>query len=124
MTFPTESDQYLAEFEAPIVEARKPTLPELLDLDILEAVGTEYGKFGVLLLNDEIGSLVNVIKHDCHTLKILHKWLEGVGESPTWSTHVQRFYSPADKVKKQYLFNVLFVMNISVPYKMPIQWCR
>ena len=65
MTFPTESDQYLAEFEAPIVEARKPTLPELLDLDILEAVGTEYGKFGVLLLNDEIGSLVNVIKHDC-----------------------------------------------------------
>ena len=78
--------------EAPLAETEKPSLPKLLDLNILEAVGTNYLVFGAILLNDKSGSLVEVIKHDCGgnanriTLKILHDWLVGKGEPPTWET--------------------------------------
>ena len=113
-TFLTESEQPVVQCEAPVTEGRKPMLPEVLDLGILEAVGAEYGKFGVLLLNDKTGSLLNEIEHDCLgksnriTLTILHKWLEGKGEHPTWSTLVKtlsscKIYGLANKIKKQYM---------------------
>ena len=85
-------DRHLMWLEAPAAETEKPSLPKLLTLNILEAVGTNYRTFGTFLLNDETGSLVDAIEHDClgqtHriTLKILQEWLVGKGEPPTWDT--------------------------------------
>ena len=85
-------DHHLMWLEAPAAETEKPSLPKLLTLNILEAVGTNYRTFGTFLLNDETGSLVDAIEHDClgqtHriTLRILQEWLAGKGEPPTWDT--------------------------------------
>ena len=85
-------DRHLMWLEAPAAETEKPSLPKLLTLNILEAVGTNYRTFGTFLLNDETGSLVDAIEHDClgqtHriTLRILQEWLVGKGEPTTWDT--------------------------------------
>ena len=85
-------DRHLMWLEAPAAETEKPSLPKLLTLNILETVGTKYRTFGTFLLNDETGSLVDAIEHDClgqtHriTLRILQEWLVGTGELPTWDT--------------------------------------
>ena len=61
-----------------------PSLPKLLHLEIPEKVGASYYKFGVFLLNDETGSLLDAsLKSECRgkpdriTRKILQQWLEG-----------------------------------------------
>ena len=85
-------DCHLMWLEAPAAETEKPSLPKLLTLNILETVGTKYRTFGTFILNDETGSLVDAIEHDClgqtHriTLRILQEWLAGKGEPPTWDT--------------------------------------
>ena len=99
--------------EAPTAEAEKPSLPKLLTLNILEAVGTNYRTFGTFLLNDETGSLVDAIEHDClgqtHriTLRILQEWLAGKGEPPTWDTLTTtlrkcKLNKLATKIEKEY----------------------
>ena len=99
--------------EAPAAETEKPSLPKLLTLNILEAVGTNYRTFGTFLLNDETGSLVDAIEHDClgqtHriTLRILQEWLAGKGEPPTWdmlTTTLRKckLNKLATKIEKEY----------------------
>ena len=100
--------------ETPVVEKEKPTLPKLYQLNIPECVGADYIKFGTLLLNDECGTLVDAIEHDCHyrshriTSKILQKWILGTGKPPTWralveTLHTCNYTTLADQIHKQYL---------------------
>ena len=74
----------------------RPTLPELLRLKVPQGVGANYTTFGVLLLNDELGSRVQALKMDCLgvpeniTQRVLQEWLEGRGLEPvTWETLIQ-----------------------------------
>ena len=84
--------------------ADKPTLPTLLKfppncssahcINIASRIGKEYWKFGILLLEDDNGHIVDAITSDHRqesiemiVLKILQKWLNGVGQKPAnWDT--------------------------------------
>ena len=88
----------------------RPTMPQLILLDIPQQVGASYSIFGILLLNDEMGSRVDTIEDECRgkperiVRKILQEWLEGKGLAVTWETLVQtlknsKLYAVADKIK-------------------------
>ena len=68
----------------------KPDLPELLRLEIPEKVGADYQKFGILLLNDEVGDRVASIEANCfHNTEaivrnILRQWLRSQPTPVTW----------------------------------------
>ena len=80
----------------------KPTLPLLQRfpaqsegvIKIIEGIGTRHHDLGIRLLNDEHGTITDVIeaqyKHDPPTRTteaILQKWLQGTGKTPqTWHT--------------------------------------
>ena len=74
---------------------RQPTLPELIRLKVPQCVGSHYNTFGVLLLNDELGSRVDSIEDECRgkperiCRKILQEWLEGKGLPATWLTLIK-----------------------------------
>ena len=78
--------------EAPVVEKGKPSLPKLLGLDIPLKVGAKYFQFGVLLLNDEDGALVEALEDECNgkreriVRKILVEWVRGRGRALSWKT--------------------------------------
>ena len=64
-------------------------------IDIAQEIGTNYEKFGILLLEDKKGSIVDSIaKSKQHvpidiTVEILRQWLQGKGKKPvTWQTLV------------------------------------
>ena len=77
-----------------------PTLPELLcfsskKLNISVEVGTKYLQFGIFLLEDKNGAIVDALeteyskKAERINVAILLKWLLGNGVKPvTWSTLV------------------------------------
>ena len=50
--------------DTPITETMKPSLPKLLDFNIPEKVGSNCYNFGIFLLNDEDGCLLDVIEND------------------------------------------------------------
>ena len=70
-------------------------MPELLRLKVPQRVGANYLMFGIVLLDDRIGSLLDYIDDYCHgnseriTLKILQEWLMGKGLPVTWESLVQ-----------------------------------
>ena len=108
------SDHYLLWLNVPATETEKPSLPKLLDLEVIEKIGTEYEKFGTFLLKDDKGVLVDAIKHDClgktHgiTRKILQEWLAGKGEPLTWACLVKTLHrcklnALADEIQQQHL---------------------
>ena len=88
----------------------KPTLLKLLKfpsncssphcINIASRIGKDYWKFGLFLLDDDDGHIVDAITYNYHhdgiemmTLKIVQKWIEGAGRKPvTWSTLVQVLY--------------------------------
>ena len=105
------SDHLLLWLDAPVTETEKPSLPKLLDLEVVEKIGTEYKKFGTFLLKDDTGFLVN---DDClgmtHgiTRKILQEWLAGKGEPVTWACLVKtlrrcKLNALADEIQQQHL---------------------
>ena len=78
-----------------------PILPQLTYLStgprdgirIIQRIGTKYRSLGILLLNDNDGSITNGIIASNHhqsddiTYAILSKWLQGQGRQPvTWAT--------------------------------------
>lgn len=79
---------------------KRPTLPKLLkfpckekDIDIPAEIGSEYTKFGVLLLEDNSGARIRDIanKHRDYgqkvVIEILQEWLIGKGKQPvSWQT--------------------------------------
>ena len=73
----------------------EPTLPQLMRLKIPEKVGRNYRKFGTLLLNDDIGSLVDIAEKSCHyqpddiVTSILRKWLQEGPTPVTWDNLTQ-----------------------------------
>ena len=106
-------DHHLMWLDAPATDTGKPSLPKLLKLGVEEAVGTHYLSFGTFLLNDETGSRIDVIEHDClgksHRIirKILQEWLAGKGKPCTWETLAItlcdcKLKTLAKKIKQQY----------------------
>ena len=79
-------------FEAPVVEQEKLSLPKLLLLDIPLKVGVKFFPFGVLLLNDEDGAVVEALEDECNgkreriVRKILAEWVRGRGRALSWKT--------------------------------------
>ena len=107
------SDHHLLWLDAPATETEKPSLPKLLDLEVVEKIGTEYKKFGTFLLKDDIGVLVDAIERDfgkTHRItgKILQEWLAGKGEPVTWACLVKTLHrcklnALADEIQQQHL---------------------
>ena len=91
---PVEKKQRLW-LDTPVTETMKPSLPKLLDFNIPEKVGSNYYNFGIFLLNDEDGCLLDVIENDCLQKceriirKILSKWIQGRGKPVTWSALIE-----------------------------------
>ena len=77
------------------LSGERPSLPELLRLEVPQQVSRNYSTFGIFLLNDETGSRVDYIEEYCHgnpekiTRKILQEWLEGKGLPVTWKSLVK-----------------------------------
>ena len=73
----------------------QPSMLDIIRLRIPQKVGANYFPFGIILLNDRTGSLVNAIEHDCNrqsgpiVQKILQEWLEGKGVPVTWDSLVK-----------------------------------
>ena len=89
-------------------DAGKPTLPTLLKypagcsridqdhcINIPASIGQKYWQFGILLLIDDAGQIVESIVHEHQrdaeliNLKILQKWINGVGQPVSWDTLAQ-----------------------------------
>ena len=85
----------------------KPTLPVLLIMkfppsclksdciNIPLRIGQKYWHFGILLLQDNTGNMVETIEYECQknaemiNLKILKKWINGTGLPVTWDVLIQ-----------------------------------
>ena len=91
-------------------------MPQLLQFRIPHRVGAKYFTFGILLLNDTDGSVVDGFKIQClgnpeHiTQEILKEWLLGRGLELTWETLLKTLrdsYLPAlaDEVHQKLLLN-------------------
>ena len=71
------------------------SLPELLQLNVPQQIGTKYEEFGTLLLNDDTGNIVNNISAECQRIpekiitKILEEWIAGRGRPGTWETLIE-----------------------------------
>ena len=65
-------------------------------MNIPSRIGQKYWQFGILLLDDDTGQVVDAIVHEFQRdvemiiLKISQKWINGAGQQPvTWSTLIQ-----------------------------------
>ena len=74
----------------------KPTLPRLMEEGIITKIAPNYHDFGIFLLNDEDGSIIDSIvmkfREDPNriTYDILKRWLQGRGVGPvTYATLVE-----------------------------------
>ena len=83
-----------------------PTMPTLLKypancslpdhcINIPASISQKYWQFGILLLIDDTGKIVESIVHEHQrdaeliNLKILQKWINGVGQPVSWDTLVR-----------------------------------
>ena len=72
-----------------------PSLPELVRLKVPQQVSTNYSTFGIILLDDQMGTQVDSIEEYCLrnpekiARKILQEWLKGKGLPVTWASLVQ-----------------------------------
>ena len=83
----------------------KPTLPLLLKfppscsksncISIPVRIGQKYWSYGILLLQDNTGNTVEALEHENQknaemiNLKILQKWINGVGLPVSWDVLIQ-----------------------------------
>ena len=87
-----ESQQSSQPGEGSSYTTEEPSLTLLIALNVPECVGTQYRKFGTLLLKDQIGIRIHFIEKDCLgmpeniNMKILQDWLQGKGLPVTWET--------------------------------------
>ena len=81
---------------------KTPTLPQLLELNangktikVIQRVGVNYHDFGMLILNDDDGNIMDTLEHQERgkagriMQQILRKWLQGSGKPVTWRTIIQ-----------------------------------
>lgn len=101
------------------VDVGKPTLPVLLKypplcskpdcINIPLRIGQAYWQFGILLLWDNTGNIIETIEYECQknaekiNLKILKKWINGSGLPVTWDTLIEvlrdiELHDLADKI--------------------------
>ena len=78
-----------------------PTMPELLSfsdekLNVAVQVGAKYSTFGIFLLEDKTGAIVEALEMEHRgnaeriNMAILQRWLQGKGMKPvTWSTLIE-----------------------------------
>ena len=80
--------------------AERPTLLQLIrfsigdkNVNIIEMIGPHYFNFGISLLQDDTGAVMNAIVEHCRedatkiNRQVLCKWLEGGGKQPvSWAT--------------------------------------
>ena len=77
-------------FSFPISD-EKPTLPQLLEMDLPSRV-TDCFKFGTLLLCDKYGHKMSIISEDCRgspvrmTTEVLIEWLGWKGVEVSWES--------------------------------------
>ena len=95
----------------------KPTLPLLLKfppscsksiinncINIPVRIGQKYWPIGILLLQDNTGNVVEALEHknqknaEMMTLKILQKWINGVGLPVSWDVLIQVLHELADQI--------------------------
>jgi hypothetical protein len=77
----------------------RPTFPQLLHLsvgeekvNIIEQIGTRYYDFGIQILQDDTGAIMDTIVEECRgdvsaiNRKILSRWIRGEGKQPvSWA---------------------------------------
>ena len=92
----------------------KPTLPQLLRLNIPEKVGVKYKMFGTFLLKDEDGNKVDNIRVACTNnhpediiIGILQKWVQEEPTQVTWENLIKvlkeiKLNKSADYVQKNH----------------------
>lgn len=82
---------------------QRPTLPQLIsfktrsgNINVLEQIGADYRKLGVLLLDDDTGAVTQAIfrqyQHDATdiNIEILQRWIQGKGKLPVdWATLIR-----------------------------------
>jgi len=87
----------------PLTGGDQPTLIELIRfrgkekrINVPQQIGTNFMKFGILLLEDENGARIQGIVHDCRgnseqiTMTILQEWIAGQGKLPvSWDTLIE-----------------------------------
>ena len=73
-----------------------PSYPDRVEQDIIESIGRKYHNFGIILLNDDNGSIIDSIEMKFRddpyriTQEILKRWLQGRGREPvTYATLVK-----------------------------------
>ena len=82
-----------------VTETMKPSLPKLLQFNVPTKVVSKYYEFGILLLNDEDGCLLDVMENDCLgkceriVRKILSTWIQGRGKPVTWNALIETLRS-------------------------------
>ena len=81
----------------------KPTLPALIafkckagkKVNILEKIGDKYSDFGILLLNDDDGSVLKAISCENRgqikpiLRDVVNRWLQGEGRPVSWMNLVE-----------------------------------
>ena len=93
-------------------ETMKPSMPKLLQFNVPTKVVSKYYEFGILLLNDEDGCLLDVMENDCLgkceriVRKILSTWIQGRGKPVTWNALIETLRSCdlndlADKIHEE-----------------------
>ena len=62
-------------------------------INVIQRIGVNYSTFGIFLLNDDNGTLVDALTREHHhnaediTKAIFQRWLEGKGKTPvSWAT--------------------------------------
>ena len=86
------TDHHLLWLDTPSADTEIPSLPKLYRLEIPLKVGAKYFQFGVLLLNDEDGTLVEALEDECNrkreriVRKILVEGARGRGMALSWKT--------------------------------------
>ena len=84
--------------DTPVTETMKPSLPKLLKLKVPQKIGTNYYQFGILLLNDDNGTLIRIIEYECRekceriVCDILSYWLKGKGKPVTWEALIETLH--------------------------------
>ena len=74
----------------PIVSDLRPTLTQLLAMNLPLRVRENFDTFGTFLLNDETGDKIAVMKFmgdpEKITLEVLREWLAGKGVEVSWES--------------------------------------
>ena len=87
--------QYLGKPALPVLLKFPPSCPKSDCVSIPLRIGQKYWHFGILLLQDNTGNIVESIEYESQknaemiNLKILKKWVNGTGLPVTWDVLIQ-----------------------------------